>query len=156
LQSELFGNEPAPATPKKPKKTTNLSPEEVQALGDAAALIRKHLWLGPDPPPPPHPNDRPWHLGRDLNIWKLIHKKTPHSPDAINGAIEHARGVLSHQNGTPLSMRIFWHAESGTPILEQAVGAYHKAQPASTFGPGQSVSLPPKIRDILRDMLDGS
>jgi hypothetical protein len=52
-------------------------------------------------------------------------------------------------------MRIFWHAESGTPVLEQAVGIYHKALPESTFGPGASAKLPPKIRDILRGMVNG-
>lgn len=112
-------------------KERPLTPEEKEAMGEAAELIRKNLWLGKTPPPPPHPNDKPWSMARDLSIWKRL-LFLGHSAEELNGAIENARSVLSNHDGVPLRMTIFYnHQGYAMPALEQAIGIFHKRVPKS-------------------------
>lgn len=130
-------------------KKRDLTAGEKSAMGEAASLIRTHLWLSTTPPPPPDPNDRAWHMGRDLSIWQRL-LFNGRDPEEINGAIEFARHII-HQDGVPLRMTIFYHAKA-TPVYEQARAAWINAQADVPYGGKGKVS--PTIRDIMRRMAE--
>jgi len=128
-------------------KTRQLTPDEVKLRGDAAALIREHLWQSKTPPPSPDSN--PWHMGRELNVWtRLVHLGA--DPEELNGAIEFARSVI-HQPDEPLRLTIFYW-KGATPYYEQARAAWIRAQDDKPY---QRHKLPPKVADVLRGMIDG-
>lgn len=130
--------------PTRQSKTRSLTAEEMEAMGDGAALIREHLWLSKNPPPPPHPSGRPWNMGRDLSIWKSL-LFSGRKAEEINRAIQNIRGVLVNQTGTPLRMSVLYH-HSCTPLFEQALSlSYKREQPKKR--------LPPTVRDVLREMV---
>ena len=137
-------------------KTRPLTPAEISAMGDAAALIREHLWLGTTPPPSPFPNDkRPWSMSRELSVWKRL-VFLGHDPEEINGAIAHIRGILTNHEGVPLRLTTIYNAAGyATPIFERARAAWINAQQDEAFGPHGRVRLPPTVRQILRGMADG-
>jgi hypothetical protein len=102
-----------------------LTPDEVEMRGEAAALIRKHLWLGTRPPPP-HPTDRPWHMGRDLSIWKRL-VLLGQDAEELNGAIEVVRELLPDHAHIPLRLTVFYNRQGyATPLLEEAKGRWQK------------------------------
>lgn len=131
-------------------KTRPLTPAENQAMGDAAELIRTHLWLGNRPPR--YQDSRPWTMGRDLSIWKRL-LFTGRTPPEINGVIENVRGVLRHLNqDEKLTMRCLYF-DRATAVYEQARSRWIQGQEAETFGPHGTGKLPPRVRSILRGMV---
>jgi hypothetical protein len=119
-------------------------------LGEAAVLIREHLWLGKTPPPPPHPSEPPWHMGRDLSIYKRL-LASGRQAEQINLAIRHVRSVLMNHAGVPLRMTIFYNGFSyATPLFEQALGIAYKAEESNYKS---AKKLPPSVRSILREMV---
>ena len=118
-------------------------------MGDAAALIREHLWAGKVPGSPFPTDKNPWTMGRELTIWRrLVLAGWP--PEDLNGAIPQIRKLLPHHDGEPLRLTtIYNHAGYATPLLEQAIGLYHKARSTDKA----SKKLPPTVRDILREMV---
>ncbi len=126
-----------------------LTPAEKKHMGDAAALIRKHLWRGTTPRSPFPTDPRPWSMSRDLSIWKrLIFLGA--EPEELNGAIEHARDII-HQPDEPLRMTVFYNATGhATPCYEQARAAWINSRDAVPYGGKTKVS--PTIRDVMRRM----
>lgn len=121
-----------------------------QAMGDAAALIREHLWQGREPPrAPDHP--RKWTMGRELSIWKRL-VSAGWSPEELNGAISVVRTVRPYDG----KMRLTWFyfrtkdGWTGTPLLEACVGYFHKNQ---RDGKRKAGRLPPSVRSVLKDMV---
>ena len=93
-------------------------------IQDAAGAIRTHLWK-PDMPVF-HGETKPWSMGRELNIFKLLCKGF-RAADIV-GAIGVVREMKPEWQGQPLSMRVFfWKRDDGfnsTPFLEQAIAFY--------------------------------
>ena len=130
-----------------PQSKSDLTTEE---LGEAAVLIREFLWLGKTPPPPPHPSQPPWHMGRDLSIYKRL-LQSGRTAEQINLAIRHVRSVLRDCSGVPLRLTVFYNGhEYATPLFEQALGIAYKAEESNYK---QSKRLPPSVRSILREMV---
>lgn len=134
-------------------KLRDLTPEELELRGEAAVLIREHLWLGSKPPPPPHPKAGPWSMGRDLSIWKRL-VLLGEDPEALNGAIENVRSLMQNHVDIPLRMTVFYNsAQSGyaTPLLEQAKGLWRKrrgrARPKPAAKPAREA-----LHKLLRDL----
>ena len=98
-----------------------LTAAEKVAMGDAAALIRKHLWRGKTPPP--SPDSRPWSMARDLNIWKRLVILHGVEPTDLNNAIRFFRWVSSSTD--PLRMTVFyWRKDgewTGSVFLHEAI-----------------------------------
>lgn len=139
---------------KPQSKNRPLTTEEKSAMGDAAELIRRHLWLGPTAPPPPNPKDpRPWSMARDLSIWKRL-LFNGRDPEEINGAIAHVRKVLPNQADIPLRLTVFYSGTgNATPIFEQARAFYIRS--LDDVPHGRRVKLPPTVAKVLRGMMDG-
>ncbi len=133
-------------------KTRELTPDEKQLMGDAAALIREHLWLGTTPPPSPFPTDkRPWSMARELSIWRRL-VLTGRDPEELNGAIQHIRDII-RQDGEPLRLTTIYNAAGyATPIYEQARAAYIRSLDDVPYGTKGKVS--PTVRDVLRRMAE--
>jgi hypothetical protein len=127
------------------QQSKTLTTEE---LGEAAVLIREFLWLGKTPPPPPHPSQPPWHMGRDLSIYKRL-MQSGRTAEEINEAIRHVRMVMTNHAGVPLSMLCLYHSNA-TPIFERALGVAYKHR-ADNYK--QRKMLPPSVRSILREMV---
>ncbi len=134
-------------------KTRDLTAGEKKLMGDAAALIRTHLWLGNAPPPSPFPNDpRRWSMARELSVWKRI-VFCGADPEELNGAIQHIRDII-HQPDEPLRLTTIYNSAGyATPVYEQARAAWINAQDVVPYG--GKTKVPPAIRDILRGMRDG-
>ena len=133
-------------------RTRPLTEAEKAAMGDAAELIRTHLWRGKQPPPPPHPKDKPWTMGRCLSIYKRL-IFCGYDPADLNAAIPRVRDYIKQD--VPLRMTVFYNGKGyATPLLEQCIGAHHKARPEESFGPHAKHKLPPRIRDVLRGMVE--
>lgn len=101
-----------------------LTPEDIKTLkGHAAALIRHHLWLGPDAPE--SPDSRPWTMGRELSVWQRL-VDAGYNPEHLNGAITVVRNVS--QRAEQLTMLIFYWKKgdefTATPFLERCVATY--------------------------------
>ncbi len=129
-------------------KTRELTAAELKLRGDAAALIRTHLWLSKTPPP--SPDSRPWNMGRELNIWtRLVHLGA--DPEELNGAIQFARSVI-HQPDEPFRLTIYYW-KGATPAYEQARAAWINSQEAIPYG-GRKAKVSPTVRDILRRMAE--
>ena len=113
--------------------------------GEAAALIRKHLWRSKTPPQLYLAETlRPWTMGRDLSMWNALVKEG-NDPETINGAITKVRGLLRHIPG-PMTMHIFYSNGGKTrPIFEQCKSAWLKEEKE---GPRQ-------FKDVLREVMDG-
>ncbi len=132
-------------------KTRPLTSEEKAAMGDAAALIRKHFWLGTTPPPSPFPNDpRPWSMARELSVWKRL-LFCGADPEELNGAIQHIRDLI-HQPGEPLRLTTIYNAQGyAMPVYEQARAAWINSRDAVPYGGGKT-KVSPTIRDVMRRM----
>ena len=128
-------------------KTRPLTPDEMKLRGDAAALIRTHLWMSKTPPPSPDSNR--WHMGRELNVWtRLVHLGV--DPEELNGAIKFARSVI-HQPEEPLRLTIFYW-NGATPKYEQARAAWIKSLDDVPYG--RKAKVPPTVRDVMRRMAE--
>jgi hypothetical protein len=97
--------------------------EHRRLKGEAAALIREHLWCGTQPP-----RDAPkgWTMGRDLTIWQQHAER--HGPAAVNGALTTMRETLGIS--APVTMRLF-NVAGRADRMEQCIGAWRKAQAAA-------------------------
>ena len=127
-----------------------ITPEEVTEMrGEAAALIREHLWLGKTPPR--SVDRRPWTMGRELSIWNLL-VAAHFRPCDINGAITVARKLRRDWEGTPVRMTVFyWQRQGGvftaTPFLEQCIG-YHLSH--IDRRESKKLAIPPTVGEVLR------
>lgn len=95
-----------------------------QARGEAAALIRLHLWKGDTPP------DRcgaGWTMGRELSVWNNLVKRF--TPEEVNGAIEVCRVALGFKPTDLLSMKLF-QVEGRGDRLAECVGVWRKRETA--------------------------
>ena len=109
--------------------------------GEAAALIRKHLWRSKNPPEPF--NERSWTMGRDLSIWNALVREG-NDPEEINGAITKVRD-LTRITG-PMTLHIFYSNGGKTrPIFEQCKSAWL----------ADSEKRPKRFVDVLREIVDG-
>ncbi len=130
----------------------HMSPETHKAMGDAAALIRLHLWQGKTPPTFSG-DKREWDMSRELSIWKLL-VKSGFKPEGINGAIAAVRGLRPDWDGRRLSLRVFyWKSKDGynsTPFLNVCIGQYWKNK---NDDKKRKKRLPPSIQDTLRGMV---
>ena len=118
--------------------------------GDAAALIRLHLWQGKIPPK--SPDKRPWTMSRELSIWNLL-VKGRFNPDDINGAIAVMRTVRPYDGQMTLRWFYWFKKDEGfgsTPFLEQCVGYHHKGQRDDKRHKG---AIPQNIKSALLDAL---
>ena len=115
-------------------------PTELKRLrGDAATLIRRHLWQSKRPP---NSGGRVWHMGRDLSIWNALVREGE-DPETVNGAIAKVR-ALTNISG-PMTLHIFYSSSGKTrPIFEQAKSKWLAEQKAN----------PQTFKQILGDMAD--
>ena len=125
------------------QQSKTLTTEE---LGEAAVLIRQFLWLGKTPPAPPHPSQGPWHMGRDLSVYRRL-LQSGRTPEEINTAIRNVRRVLRNHEGVPLSMLCLYHSKA-TPVFETSLGMAYKVDKRK-----QDNRLPPSVRSVLREMV---
>ncbi len=109
--------------------------------GEAARLIRTHLWQSATPPR--SSNGRPWHMGRDLSMWNALVKEG-NDPETINGAITVVRQLMGNISG-PMTMQIFYGNGGKTrPIFEQC-----KSRWLATEKEG-----PKRFIDVLREVME--
>lgn len=132
---------------KKTNDPTEVDPRINELRGEAAALIRQHLWRSKSPPQVPadmNHDPRPWHMGRDLSIWNALVREG-NDPETVNGAITKVRKLLSRIPG-PMTMHIFYSNGGKTrPIFEQSKSAWLRDQEKQ----------PKLFKDALRSVLDG-
>ena len=127
-----------------------MTPDEMNEFrGEAAALIREHLWLGKTPPR--SPDARPWHMGRELSIWNLL-VAANHRPSDINGAITVVRKIRKDWDGQPVKMTCFYWTRQGgvftaTPFLEMCIG-HHLS--LAKRGMSKRLDVPPTVGAVLR------
>lgn len=112
--------------------------------GEAAALIRKHLWRSTQCPALSMLGDhRPWHMGRELSMWNALVREG-NDPETLNGAITKVRALTGIPG--PMTMHIFYSNGGKTrPIFEQCKSAWLKEEKE---GPRQ-------FKDVLREVMDG-
>jgi hypothetical protein len=102
-----------------------LDPAEVtdeqfhEARRQAAVLIRKHFWLGNEPPKRP----KNWNMGRELNVWARLAKE--HGPRQVNGAIMVARAALGLPGTETVTMLLF-NAKEKRHYLNRCIEEYRK------------------------------
>jgi hypothetical protein len=102
----------------------NLTRKDLNTFrGDAAALIRKHLWLGKTVPPDAPPG---WGIARDLDVWNRLVEDN--HPEHVNGAIQAARAALKGDlRAGPLTMAVF--AQTGRrDLIERAIAHWRRDQ----------------------------
>lgn len=100
----------APADEPPGDDTGNGRPDPLkEARGEAATLIRTHVWLGKKPPETAGPE---WDMKRDLSIWGQLLKQF--RPDEVNGGISVLRLALAEDlpGSRPITMAYF--ARDGT------------------------------------------
>ena len=110
--------------------------------GEAAALIRKHLWQSNMTPG--HSRDgRPWNMGRDLSMWNALVREG-NDPEIVNGAITVVRAVTNISG--PMTLHIFYSNGGKTrPIFEQCKSRWLSDQE----------NQPTLFKDALRSIVDG-
>lgn len=128
-----------------------LTDKEKRLRGEAAALIRKYFWRGTEPPL--SPDDKPWTMGRELNIWTILVVRGGRNPEALNGAIEVACRVRPDIT-EPMRMTYFYHHGSengpgGTVLLERCIAYWHAHDTRKLTKKG----LPPTIKATLQRMV---
>ena len=107
-------------------KPTEADPRIKELRGEAAALIRKYLWLSKTPPMMNVQDSRPWTMGRDLSMWNALVKEG-NDPEEINGAITVVRKRTRIVG--PMTMHIFYsNAGKTRPIFEQCKSAWLSEQ----------------------------
>ncbi len=122
---------------------TEASQEINEIRGEAAVLIRRHLWRA-SCPPILEVGGRPWHMGRDLSMWNRLVAEG-NDPETINGAITVVRQIMGGITG-PMTMQIFYGNGGKTrPIFEQC-----KSRWLATEKEG-----PRQFKDVLREVMDG-
>lgn len=95
----------APADEPPGDDTGNGRPDPLkEARGEAATLIRAHVWLGSKPPPTAGDD---WTMSRDLSVWKQLLKQF--RPDEVNGGLSVLRLALAEDlpAGRPITMAYF-------------------------------------------------
>ena len=107
--------------------------------GEAARLIRTHLWQSPNPPP--SRTAHPWHMGRDLSMWNRLVAEG-NDAETVNGAITLVRQVTDITG--PMTLAIFYGNGGKTrPIFEQC-----KSRWLATEKEG-----PKQFKDVLREIV---
>ena len=119
-------------------------------LGEAAGMIRIHLWQ-PEMPTF-HGEPRAWSMGRELSIFKLL-IAGGFQPSDVIGAVSVVRSLRTDWTG-PLSLRVFyWKRQGGfcaTPFIEECIGYYLKRSNVVRDDKGR---LPPSIHSVLYGMI---
>ena len=118
-----------------------MSAELNELRGEAAALIRKHLWLSKDPPQRRLPTGPPWTMNRELSMWNALVKEG-NDPEAVNGAITLVRKMIRIQG--PMTLQIFYSNGGKTrPIFEQCKTLWLDTQEKN----------PKHLSDVLREIM---
>ena len=122
-----------------------VDPRIKELRGEAAALIRKYLWLSKTPPVSPQTFDKPWTMGRELSMWNALVREG-NDPEEINGAITVVRKRLRIVG--PMTLHIFYSNGGKTrPIFEQCKSAWLKDQDKK----------PKRFIDVLKEIVaDGN
>ncbi len=119
--------------------------------GEAARLIRIHLWQSKHAPLLSAFHDgvwssareRVWHMGRDLSMWNRLVAEG-NDPETVNGAITVVRQIMGGITG-PMTMQIFYGNGGKTrPIFEQC-----KSRWLATEKEG-----PKRFIDVLREVME--
>ncbi len=106
--------------------------------GDAAALIRKHLWQSTKAPP--SRDGRPWTMGRELSMWNALVREG-NDPEEVNGAITNVR-ALTNISG-PMTLHIFYSNGGKTrPIFEQCKSRWLASEKEG----------PRRFKDVMKDL----
>ena len=111
--------------------------------GEAAALIRKHLWRSKTPPQVPTElnwDHRAWNMGRELSMWNALVREG-NDPETVNGAITKVRGMTGIHG--PMTLHIFYSNGGKTrPIFEQCKSRWLT----------EDKKRPKRFKDILKDL----
>ena len=109
--------------------------------GEAARLIRKHLWQSNHAPQ--SRDGRHWHMGRDLSIWNRLVAEG-NDPETVNGAITVVRKLTGIHG--PMTLTIFYGNSGKTrPIFEQSKSRWLT----------EDKQRPKRFIDVLRSIVDG-
>ena len=125
---------------------SNADPRINELRGEAASLVRTHLWRSENPPPLYDPvrdcyYHGSWNMGRELSIWNALVAEGE-DPEVVNGAITKVR-ALTRISG-PLTLKIFYGRGGKTrPIFEQCKSAWLK----------DSENKPKRFMDVLREIV---
>ena len=107
--------------------------------GEAARLIRKHLWQSSTPPAPYHGGPG-WNMGRDLSIWNRLVAEG-NDPETVNGAITVVRKLTGIHG--PMTLVIFYGRGGKTrPIFEQCKARWLKTEKEG----------PKRFKDVMKDL----
>ena len=109
--------------------------------GEAAVLIRSHLWRS-SCPPILAVGGRAWHMGRDLSIWNALVREG-NDTEVVNGAITVVRAVTNISG--PMTLTIFYsRAGKARPIFEQCKARWLN----------DAETQPKLFKDVLRGLVD--
>ena len=127
----------------KKSKPTEVDSRIKEFRGEAAALIRHHLWRSKTPPQDNDRMHRRWTMGRELSMWNALVAEG-NDPETINGAITKVRALMNISG--PMTLHIFYSNGGKTrPIFEQCKSAWLASEKEG----------PQQMKDVLRSVLDG-
>lgn len=127
--------EPTPPTPPNSKPENPADTEELDLPAIRAQLapaIRKHLWLGSDPPPLLVKSDPTWNMARELNTATGFIERGEATAEELIGAMEYVRPALQYAEVRPLSMLVF-NTKGRRDRLAESVAYWRREQMRKRF-----------------------
>lgn len=102
---------------------------------EAAGIIRKRYWQGPDPPTGVVRKHGRWTMGRELSIWDdLVEQHAGEfTAEEVNGGLSVVREALEFDDDVPLSLLLF-NVEGRRDRLRTCVHFWRKLQAEEATG----------------------